>query len=354
MTPAPLNVLVLGAGSNVSQGILKALSCVSLPCNVIAAGVHPMDFGLHTGHRAYRSPWVTDPAFLDWLLALCRKESVQAILSGAETVVDYLTEHTPAIHDASGAVCLVSSPEVHAIGKDKLLTCQWLEAHGFEFPAHALSEDGDALSALVDAHGYPLVAKPRFGGGSRGLLWLRDAIDVDYIRRRPGFVVQACVGSENEEYTVGCFCDRDGKVRGTIVMRRELLEGATVRAVAWDHPCVAATAARIVAALKPRGPCNVQCRVVGDRVICFELNVRFSGTTPLRARLGFNEVEAALRNYVLHEPITDLPIVTSGMVVRYLNELYLDPEACSELEREGTLEDPHKYRARLEDYGYRP
>lgn len=354
MTPDRLNILVLGAGSNVSQGILKALACTSLPCTIIAAGVHPMDFGLHTGHRAYRSPWVTDPSFIEWLIALCSKESIHAILSGVETVVDYLTEHATAIQDATGALCLVSDAEVHTIGKDKLRTCQWLGEHGFAFPASALSEDADGLSALVADHGYPLVAKPRFGGGSRGLRWLKDDIDLAYIRQRPGFVVQECVGSENEEYTVGCFCDRQGKVRGTIVMRRELLEGATIRAIVCDHPHVADTAARIVETLKPRGPCNVQCRVVGDRVVCFELNIRFSGTTPLRARLGFNEVEAALRNYVLEEPMKDMPVVSSGMVVRYLNELYLDPKACAELERDGTLRHPERYHARLEDYGHRP
>jgi carbamoyl-phosphate synthase large subunit len=313
-----------------------------------------MDFGLHTGVRAYLCPWATDPAFMGWLLETCRKEEIHVILSGAETVVDILTAHASSIRNACGAISLVSTPDVHAIGKDKLQTCHWLRERGFAAPESAMSEDADELTALLARHSFPFVAKPRFGGGSRELLWLRDEIDVEYIRKRPGYVVQECVGTEDQEYTVGCFCDRDGKVRGTIVMRRELQDGATVRAVVCDNPLVAATSKRIVEALRPTGPCNVQCRTVDGQVVCFELNVRFSGTTPLRARLGFNEVEAALRHYVLGKPAVDLPHVTEGMVVRYLNELYLDPEACEVISREGVLQEPSRYLAQLETFGRRP
>ena len=354
MSGDALNVLVLGVGSNVSQGILKALALSKLPCNTIVAGVHPLDFGLHTGHRAYLCPWSTDPAFMDWLLETCRQEQIHAILSGAETVVDFLTEQASTIQDACDAVSLVSGRAVHAIGKDKLVTCHWLEQHGFASPDYAMSEDRDGLTALVARHNFPFVAKPRFGGGSRDLLWLRDEIDIEYVRKRPGYVVQECVGTEDQEYTVGCFCDRDGDVRGTIVMRRELQDGATIRAIVCDHPLVADTSKRIVGVLKPMGPCNVQCRVVDDQVVCFEMNVRFSGTTPLRARLGFNEVEAALRHYVLGEPATDLADVTEGMVVRYLNELYLDLAAYEVIAHDGVLNDPDRYSARLETYGHRP
>ena len=83
------------------------------------------------------------------------------------------------------------------------------------------------------------------------------------------------------------------------------------------------------------GPCNVQLRLVEGRPVPFELNVRFSGTTPARARLGFNEVEAAIRHFVLGEPAQDLPQVESGTVLRYWNEMYVDAEAAGRVEETG-------------------
>src|SRR4051812_9623461 len=76
-----LTVLVLGVGGNVSQGILKALALGTLRCRVIGACVSPLSLGLYATDRAYISPLANDPAFLDWLIAVCRNEGVRAVLS---------------------------------------------------------------------------------------------------------------------------------------------------------------------------------------------------------------------------------------------------------------------------------
>ena len=46
--PRTLNVLVLGVGGNVSQGILKALAVSKLSCRVIGACIGSLSFGLYT------------------------------------------------------------------------------------------------------------------------------------------------------------------------------------------------------------------------------------------------------------------------------------------------------------------
>ena len=79
--------------------------------------------------------------------------------------------------------------------------------------------------------------------------------------------------------------------------------------------------------------------------------MRFSGTTPVRARLGFNEVEAALRHFVLGEPATELPPVTEGKVIRYWNEMYVSEDAFAELSAHGRLNDPKRHPLIVEDWG---
>jgi carbamoyl-phosphate synthase large subunit len=164
-------------------------------------------------------------------------------------------------------------------------------------------------------------------------------------------VVQEYLGSEESEYTAGCVCDRDGVVRGCIVMKRDLLCGTTFRAEVCDEPSVREQAIAIAAALRPMGPINIQMRIHHGRVVCFEINLRFSGTTPMRARFGFNDVEFALRHFVRGEPAVDLPVVTSGIALRYWNEMYVDPAAVAILQAGNELVDPHAYRLTVEDYG---
>ena len=92
-----LNILVLGVGGNVSQGILKALAISSLRCRVVGACISPTAFGLFAVDRALVSPRAADPEFLPWLLAVLNKERIAAILSGVEPVLDILARNAPLI-----------------------------------------------------------------------------------------------------------------------------------------------------------------------------------------------------------------------------------------------------------------
>ena len=351
MADTNLNVLVIAVGGNVSQGILKSLARSALPCRVVGADISPAQLGLYTVDKAYVGPWANEPGFFDWLVRVCRAERIDAILSGAELVLKTLSCRKTEIETATGAVCLVSDPAIMAIGDDKLETCRWLEARGLNRPQYAAGEDRPALDALKAACGYPLIAKPRDAGGAAGVLEVRDDADLDYVARKPAYIVQECVGDPKTEYTAGCFVGRDGAVRGCCVMRRELLCGTTYRAVLGAFPEVRAEAERIATALRPLGPCNIQLRVTPRGPVCFEINPRFSGTGPMRAYYGFNEVEAALRHYVLGENDVALPCPAEGVALRYWNEMYIAPDALEQLEAHGELDAPRRFLRNVETYG---
>ena len=244
-----LTVLVLGVGGNVSQGILKSLQMSSLTCKVIGACVSSRAAGLFTVDRAYVSPYANDPGFVDWLISICRHDGIQAVLCGSEPVLAVLSIHAQRIRLETGAICIVSPPQCLSIGADKLATCQWLEKNGFNFPRYAASENQADVEALVRDCGYPLIAKPRAGKSAQGLIYIRSPADLAHATSLADYVVQELLGDDDSEYTVGCFSDRDGRVRGTIAMRRELLQGTTFRAEIGDFPSVRNEAIRIAAHL---------------------------------------------------------------------------------------------------------
>ena len=301
--------------------------------------------------KAVISPWANDPGFLDWLLELCRRESIHAILSGAEPILPILSRESVRIREETGAICIVSTPHVLDIGDDKLQTCHWLNEHHLPCPDYATSEDRKAAMDLRERHGYPIVAKPRRGGGMRGMVFARDDIDFEYVLKRPGFLLQQYIGTDQDEYTAGTFADRNGQVRGCITLRRELHTGTTACAVAGPYPEVTDMAIRITELLHPMGPCNIQLRMHGGVAYCIEMNIRFSGTTPVRAAFGFNEVEESLRHYVLGEPGRDMPIVHTGIMLRYWNELYVSPKAVDTLRDTSVAENPRRFPHQIEEYG---
>ena len=348
----PLTVLVLGVGGNVSQGILKALRRSELDLRVVAGCISPLAVGLYAADRAVVTPLARDDGFLPWLERTCRDEGVGAVLSGAEPVLEALAPEAERLREATGgAVAIVSPPETLEVGQDKLTTARWLEERGLAFPASADAADAAAVRALAEEHGFPLLAKPRRGKGGTGLVRVGSQEELDLVTGRDGIVVQEHL-PDRAEFTAGCMVDSEGELRGSVVMRRELVEGTTYRAEFGEFPEVRDEAVRIAQALRPRGPLNVQLRLRDGRPVAFELNVRFSGTTPARARAGFNEVDAALRHFVLGEPM-NLPRVESGVVLRYWNELYLPDGAAEALPRDGAAADPSALGAEVEDWGLR-
>jgi carbamoyl-phosphate synthase large subunit len=318
------------------------------PARVVAASMDPLGPGLYAAEAAYVSPGLDDPGWLEWVIETCRRENARAVLSGVDPLLARLAAGADEIRRRGGAVCVVSPPPVLEVGDDKLRTCHWLRERGLPHPRFAAAGDGAAVAELIEACGYPLLAKPRRGHAAQGQVTVEGPAALDLIAGRQDLVLQEVLGDPAHEYTAGCVCDGEGRLRGTIVMRRELREGTTVRAEAGDFPAVRDVAEEVVEALAPVGPCNVQLREHDGRMVPFELNVRFSGTTPARTRFGFCEVEATLRHLVLGEPMPALPRVTEGVVVRYWNELYPAPAAAAALRDGGHLDAPE---AQLEDWG---
>ncbi len=362
----PLNALVLGVGGNVSQSIQKALAHGTVPTRVVAACISPAAAGLYLADRAYLSPLARAEEFIPWLRDICERERIDAIMSGSELVLEALAPHAGYLTTETGAVSIVSPPEVLRTGRDKLLTCRWLEASGLPFPGYADLSDEAQVDALVADYGFPLIAKPRLGKGSDGILIVRDQPDLERVvgaedlslREVVGatvaasdLVLQQYLGDEHDEYTAGCFCDSDGRLCGTIVLRRTLSAGTTTTAELGDFPEVRETAGAIAAALRPLGPCNVQLRLHDGKPVPFEINPRFSGTTAIRARLGFNEVDAALRHFVLGEPAPVLRDVGSGVALRYWNEVYVPADAVEAIAADGGQGQPRPADAEVEGWG---
>src|SRR5262249_7203491 len=131
-------------------------------------------------------------------------------------------------------------------------------------------------------------------------------------------IIQECVGTPDEEYTAGTLTF-DGRCNASIVMRRELRDGNTYRAFADQYPELNRAVRVLAERLGPEGPANFQFRLDRDRAKVFEINARFSGTTPLRALVGFNEVELTLRHVLLGESVVQ-PEVQPRVILRHWSE----------------------------------
>ena len=223
----------------------------------------------------------------------------------------------PAWEARFGTRVVVSSPEVVRIADDKYLTYQFLRQRGFAVPASCLAGEE---AALLERVGFPLIVKPRIGARSVGVVKVQDREALARAVAGGGdVVIQECVATDADEYTAGALVF-DGVCRASIVMRRDLRDGNTYRAYVAAYPELDRQVRRLAEALAPHGPANFQFRVGADGLAkVFEINGRFSGTTPFRMRAGFNEVEMTLRHLVFGEPVQQ-PVIRPMTILRHFEE----------------------------------
>lgn len=330
------DVLLTGAGALLGQGILKALRASAHVRRVVAADMSPLAVGLHLADRAYLVPPFTAPSYVDEIVRIAKTEGVQAILCGTDVEVGTLSARRAEIEERTSAKLIVSGPEAVAIADDKWKTVQFLREHGLDAPRSALADGAEALAREV---GFPLIAKPRNGAGSVGLHRVRTMDELRLALKDEGMVVQEHLLPDDEEYTVGAVVT-EGKCRAVVALRRTLRYGNTHTAVSDDFPEVRAFVARAAEALPGAyGPVNFQLRKTARGPVVFEINARFSGTTPLRAELGFNEVEAVLRHAIEGVPVP-AGTLRRGLVLRWTSEVVVPLQQVDALRTERRLEAP--------------
>lgn len=342
-----IKLLVLGAGGNVSQGIIKALRKAEFGtrrAEIFGACISAESLGLFFCDSAEISPYANEKGFLPWLTEFCRRERIQMVLTGVEENIMAIKEQFAEFEKGTEALFIASDLEKLKIGQDKLLTCRWLEENGLRFPKYCKADAKEEAKKLAEECGFPLIGKPRIGKGSMGVCKIESMAEFEKVLGREDYVIEECIGDETKEYTVGCYVDKMGILKDTIVMHRKLEHGSTAMAEVVEDTEVKAEAERICQAFAPKGPLNIQMRKnKKGEAVCFELNVRFSGTTPMRAHFGFKDVEAMVKEYLLGEPVEDCFHIKKGIACRYTNECYMTGNPIEELKQKGRLEALEPY-----------
>lgn len=334
-----LRVLVTGAGALVGQGALRLLRQMKRPVHLVTADPDHRAAGHWLGDVAHTIPLAKDPQFIPALERLVKAERIDVVFVGTDVELALFAEHK-ARFAALGATVVVASPRVVEIADDKWLTAQFMKEHGFGFPRSALANDADACRALAKEAGFPLFAKPRRGARSVGARVVKSAADLEAVLAPASdLVVQEYLPDEPGEFTAGAVGAVDGSIGGVVVLRRDLRDGNTFRAYHDGSDRYEARIAQIARTLGVVGPSNFQFRVKNGEPVVFEINARFSGTTPLRALFGFNEVEAIIDNLVDGKPITR-PALRAGAVLRVWSDIFVEPEQLSGFAKAGTLEHP--------------
>ncbi len=280
---------------------------------LVGADSDPLAPALNVCDRAHTLPPFSDPACIDELLAICRAESITAILPQTNKAVEFLDRHRQAFADAS-LLAYLESPETIATCHDKRQLTRFCAEH--EIPTPQTRCDADAQ--------FPLIAKPRRGEGGKNTFKIENGEDLEYCKRRhPEHLIQQFI--TGREFTIDWFSDRTGTPRCVVPRERLAVRGGEVM-VSRIHldPALVAAATTLASRLGLQGPCNLQG--IQDQTGKFfftDVNLRFGSGSVHTIQAGGRIPEMILRDLAgedLRSVVTD--VREGSVMTRYIDAFF--------------------------------
>lgn len=327
-----MNVLVTGAGGGVGQGIIKCLKMIKdLDIRIIAADMSELSTGLFASNAAYLVEKCDSDKYLEILVNIFKKEEIDFYIPGTDIELKFCSINKKFLKDKYNVHTVVSSENVIDICNDKFKTSSFLKKNGLNYPKTAYLKDIDIKSI-----NFPAIIKPSVGYRSIGVHKVNSVDElIPHIKNSKEYVIQEYIGDENTEYT--CTLVKIGNELSPILsLKRILRSGDTYRAEPIKSEKIERYLLTVASNLEIDGGCNFQLRLDNDNEPkIFEINSRFSGTTPFCAQIGFNPVEFYLKRCQGQESIVNIDY--NSVVLRYWSEIVVKKNLLNTLSKNRTI-----------------
>jgi carbamoyl-phosphate synthase large subunit len=194
-----------------------------------------------------------------------------------------------------------------------------------------MANSPEDVEAFIKRNSFPYFAKPVDGARSMGLVKINDQKDLKNVLDNPkNLVIQEFLSDDHGEFTTGVIVT-EGKCNAIVSLRRDLRDGNTFRTFRDKNTSLYDDYIKKVAEkLGVEGPCNFQYRIKNNKPIIFEINGRYSGTTPLREFYGFNEVKSYL-DFLLEKKEIRQPKLKEGMILRTFSDLFIENDETEKM-----------------------
>ena len=354
MSNSEVCVLIAGSGGGgTGMELIKAFKMAPHNYKIVATDMWKNSFGLFETPYRYVIPHASSNSYIESLLKICKKEKVQAIATGSEPELKQVAKHRKEFEEI-GIRVLLNPWGVIEKCTDKLNLMNFLKSKGVSCPFSFVYENEEDLKKI---HDFPIIVKPRIGGGSQNVFLAQDEEEVQFFSnylKKYNFepLIQEHVGNFEEEYTIGILFADKGKLCTSIAMKRMLGSGLSTRqtivnpttskkymissgisqGLIEDFKEIRKQAEKIASILEANGPINIQCRSIGSKIIPFEINPRFSGTTSPRSIIGYNEPDIFCR-YLMFDEIPKTTEHKFGYIVRSLVEKYISVEDSNKIQQ---------------------
>jgi carbamoyl-phosphate synthase large subunit len=307
------NVLVPGASAPAGINTIKSLKLANFKGKVLSTDSNALSAGFYLSDYSEVIPEVDSKEYLEVLFKIIDKYDINVLMPSSGHDIFPFSENKEKLK-RDGVIAVISDRDVLEICRDKILTFEHLKK---KFNLPFTTDKKDKISE------FPIIAKPRYGKGSRDIIKIDDFAELDYVDSKySNMIFQEYL--PGDEYTIDVLSDLDSNpitsvprlrlqtrggisTKGKIVLNKELIEESF----------------RIVEHLNIIGPSCIQVKKDNDNGFkLVEINPRLGGGTIFSTLAGANFPKMII-DMVEGRPVK-IPTISEVTILRYFEEIVID------------------------------
>lgn len=311
------NIAITVIGSGIGQSIINSLNLSALPVKTFGFGNNPMAFGAYECDVIDYTSGYYESGYVQKLIRVCKKHKIDLLVPCHDDEALVISKHINKFEKAN-IKTIISDYKLIALCRDKERLGNELNKITNIF-VDSYRKDDLLNKTEIDDSFFPLIAKPKDGFASNNIKIVNSVsdlnnIDDDYLIQEiafpsvydPNYEEYLVSLSRNKnpqlsEISIQIVFDKVGEIIGKMMSVNKLRNGVPVEIIPIENERVWNEISKIVprlVSLGAKGPINLQGRITDGGLKLFEINPRFTGITGLRAKMGFNEVEGCLKEWL--------------------------------------------------------
>jgi carbamoyl-phosphate synthase large subunit len=234
----------------------------------IAVDPSPLAPAQYAADMHVAPPRIDDPDYVPFLLDLCARHDVGAVVPLTDLDLEVLARARPELP------AFVPDADIARDTFDKYAAHELLVRHGLPSPPTVLPP--------AEPEAYPVMVKPRQGSGARSIHPAADRDEMEFFVKYVKEPVMVQRLMQGPEFSIDLLSDLDGRCLNAIP--RTMIEsrgGESIKGTVIKDAELIELGRSVVEALGVRGPCTVQAfrdRDIGLGIT--DVNTRFGGAFP--------------------------------------------------------------------------
>ncbi|MGB7680010.1 MAG: ATP-grasp domain-containing protein [Nitrososphaeraceae archaeon] len=306
-------VLVPGAAAPAGINTIKSLKMSNFAGKIVATDSTSLSAGFFMADVNEILPEADAQYYVKRLFEIVEKHHVQVLMPSSGYDIYPYSDNREALAKI-GATAVVSDRDTLEICRDKLLTYKKMSG---KYNLPFTTADPDKVKS------FPVIAKPRFGKGSRNVIKVNNEADLRYISSNFGNTIfQEFL--PGVEYTIDVLSDMNKKpIISVPRIRLQTKAGISTKGRIIRDADLETTCMNMAREIGIRGPSCIQMKESSEEQLkLIEINSRLGGGTIFSTLAGANIPSMILE--MLSGTYIDPPRVSEITVVRYYEEIVIE------------------------------